>query len=497
MNLIQQTIIVSTLISGVLSQAAEKPNIVFILADDLGWLDVGFNGSKYFETPNLDRLAKKSIQFSNAYMYPTCSPSRAAILSGKQSFRTQCYTVPVLEKGKLEDNVYSRWTVEQKHKFFSEPLNQAGYKLIHLGKWHVVGPNPDKEKKYPFKKKLTQPASGVMDWQINHLSKYQQYYPTGKGFHENVGGTWWGDPARGYKKGYKSASGGYRAPFKNPYIETKKDGDKWLTDRLTTEAIDFIKRHKKESFFVNLHFYAPHRPSVAFSPENLQKYMNKKGGTNGQLSNATPEIAAYATMVERVDHNVGRIVDYLEKNELDKNTVIVFTSDNGFNSFQSFNNGLRGNKGQIYEGGIKVPFLISLPNHKHKLINEPICGLDLFPTFLDIAGVLNSYKETLDGETILPIIQRQQTRKSPLYWHIASNYKTPACSAIRDENWKLIQWHKTGDVEVYNLAQDPSESENLANKKFGVTKILKRQLINWQKENQVPFAKSSVLNNTK
>ena len=169
---------------------ARPPNIVFILADDLGMQDVGFMGSTYFETPNLDALAKESLVFNQAYMYPTCSPSRAALLTGKQSFRTGCYTVPVLERGTSKDNIFSRWTVGLEHPVYAQPLNDAGYKLIHLGKWHIVGPRPDQETELPFNKKLRQPGNSDLSWLAAHQTpEIQQYYPTGKGFHENVGGT--------------------------------------------------------------------------------------------------------------------------------------------------------------------------------------------------------------------------------------------------------------------------------------------------------------------
>jgi arylsulfatase A-like enzyme len=197
----------------------DKPNIIFILADDLGWGDVSYNGSTWVETPNIDKLANSGRIFDNAYSYPTCSPARAALLTGKQSFKTQVYGVPVLEKGNNKTSIFSRGTVQLEHAFYSEPLNQVGYKLAHLGKWHVVGPNPQVEVSYPFKKKLSQPKNGDLSWLDDHKNKYSAYYPENRGFDLNVGGSWWGDPARGYKEGYKSKSGGYIAPFKNPFIK--------------------------------------------------------------------------------------------------------------------------------------------------------------------------------------------------------------------------------------------------------------------------------------
>lgn len=201
----------------------KKPNIVFIMADDLGWQDVGFMGSQWFETPNLDALAKESLVFTDAYMYPTCSPSRAALLTGKQSFRTGVYNVPVLEKGDAEHNIFSRWTVDLEHTMYAQPLKEAGYKSIHLGKWHVVGPNPKEEINYPFKKPLKQPANGSLNWLAEHQSaEIQQYYPTGKGFDKNVGGTWWGDPAVVMKKGISLVAEAIKRLLKILLLKKKK-----------------------------------------------------------------------------------------------------------------------------------------------------------------------------------------------------------------------------------------------------------------------------------
>ena len=389
--------VIATLFAATAALAEETqqpPNIVFILADDLGWQDVGFMGSDYFETPALDDLASKSLVFENAFMYPTCSPSRAAILTGKQSFRTGCYTVPVLEKGNDRDNIFSRWTVGEEHVVFSKPLRDAGYNLIHLGKWHIVGPDPEAEAKlnFPLNRKLGQPKNGDFSWVEKHkTSAIQKFYPIGRGFHENVGGTWWGDPARGYKQGYNAPSGGYVSPFKNPFIE-ERDDDQWLTDRLTDDAIDFMKRHKEGPFFVNLHYYAPHRPSVARNEKLLNHFKEKEAdpATKQGAGSAKKrkEIAAYATMIRSIDDNVKRIADFLDDAGLSENTVIVFTSDNGFNGLQSSNSNLRGSKGNVYDGGLRVPAFIHWPEKvTPDRIDTNVQGLDLFPTFLELANV--------------------------------------------------------------------------------------------------------------
>lgn len=471
-----------------------RPNIIFIMADDLGWQDVGFMGSEYFETPHLEALAEDSLVFENAFMYPTCSPSRAALLTGKQSFRTGCYTVPVLERGNAQDNIFSKWTVGAEHPVYSQPLKEAGYKLIHLGKWHIVGPNPEKEDALPFEKKLAQPSNGDLSWLAAHQTReIQQYYPKGHGFHENVGGTWWGDPARGYTEGYKAPSGGYVAPFKNPFIEDK-EGDEWLTDRLTDEAIDFMERHADEPFFVNLHYYSPHRPTVARDDESLRHFMEKAADeATGQGVGDRREIAGYATMVKNLDDNVKRIVEYLDEAGLRENTVIIFTSDNGFNGMQSCNLNLRGAKGNVYDGGLRVPAFVNWSGRvAPSRSEEPVQGLDYFPTFLDLAGVSN-YRETLDGDSLVPLLSGYTLGDRSLFWHIASAYKDPPCSMIRKGPWKLIQFLKDGRIELYNTEGDLKESRDLSESHPEVAQRLLAELVDWREENDVPVPPSSVL----
>ncbi|MBU2905138.1 sulfatase [Arenibacter algicola] len=475
-------------------KSEKRPNIIFIMADDLGWQDVGFMGSNWFETPNLDQLAGESLVFSNAYMYPTCSPSRAALLTGKQSFRTGIYNVPVLEKGDNQHNIFSRWTVGLEHTMYAEPLKNAGYRSIHLGKWHVVGPNPEEETDYPFEKPLKQPANGNLDWLADHLSiDIQKYYPLGKGFHENVGGTWWGDPARGYTEGYKSESGGYKAPFKNPFIGDKDD-DEWLTDRLTDDAINFIERNKQQPFLVNLHYYAPHRPTVPRDKDSFQKFMGKAADSiTGQGENNREEIAGYATMIASIDENVKRIFDYLDQEGLRENTMVIFTSDNGFNGLQSGTNTLRGAKGTIYEGGIRVPAFVNWKGHVEAGVSEtPICGMDYFPTFLELAQV-KGYEGKLDGESLLPLLKKAAFKERALFWHVASTYKNPPCSIIRKDQWKLIQYLNDGIVELYNLEKDLKEAHNLAENNPEIASQLLNELITWRKNNKVPLPPASVL----
>ena len=447
-----------------------------------------------FETPHLDALAAESLVLENAFMYPTCSPSRAALLTGRQSFRTGCYTVPVLEKGTSQDNIFSRWTVALEHPVYAQPLQAAGYKLTHLGKWHIVGPDPDSETHFPLKKKLGQPKNGDLSWLPKHRSKeIQKFYPVGRGFHENVGGTWWGDPARGYKAGYKAPGGGYVAPFKNPFI-SDKDEDQWLTDRLTDEAIDFMERHQDGPFFINLHYYAPHKPSVARSESTLKHFMDKEADpATGQGKKNRKEIAAYATMVKSIDDNVKRIVDYLDEAGLRENTVVIFTSDNGFNGLQSANDNLRGAKGNVYDGGLRVPALIHWPNKVSPgKTAVPVQGLDYFPTFLELAGVID-YTETLDGNSLVPLMHGQPIEDRSLFWHVASRYKDPPCSIIRKGDWKLIQYLNSAKVELYNTKEDLKESYDLAKGRPEITQAMSQELTAWRQTNAVPLPPSSPL----
>ncbi|WP_344788688.1 sulfatase [Postechiella marina] len=479
----------------------KKPNIIFVLVDDLGYADVGFNGSKWFETPTLDALAKESLVLDNAYMYPTCSPSRTAIFTGKQSFRTGIYTVPVLEKGTGQENIFSRWTVGREHPIYAEPLAKAGYKSIHIGKWHIVGPYPKEElkMKFPLKEKLTQPDPGVYDWaEIHKTPEVQQYYPEGRGFIKNVGGTYRGDPALEVG-GYKSETGGYWAPFSNPFIE-QKPTDNWLTDRLTDEAIEFMDVHKEEPFLINLDYYAVHNPIRARSEEGLQKYLNKPvdsllGQGMAPKENRRKSHAGYATMVESVDDNIKRILEYLDKSGLRENTIIIFTSDNGFHGGQSTNKLMRGAKGYIYEGGIKVPMLINWPN---KVIprrsDAAVTALDVFPTLMDVAGV-NNHKGVLDGNSVTELFKEDTKlfKERPLFWHVASQYKHGTCSVIRKNNYKLIQFLADGKLELYNLKDDPLERNNLWEKEPQTATQMKLELTKWRKENNVPLPPNSVL----
>ena len=474
-----------------------RPNIIFILVDDLGYSDVGFNGSTFYETPNIDALAQKGLVLDYSYMYPTCSPSRAALFTGKQSYRTGVYTVPVLEKGTDQENIFSRWTIGQQHIGYSQPMAESGYKMIHIGKWHLVGPHPLKElaMDFPLKEKLTQPDPGDYSWVKLHRSDaVKPYYPEGRGYIRNVAGTYRGDPAL-EPGGYKSETGGYFAPFSNPFLG-QKPTDEWLTDRLTDEAIVFMDEQKEGPFFVDLHYYTVHNPLRSRSEEMVEKYMNKPGdpvtGQGMEKKGKKLQNARYATMIESLDDNVGRLVTYLEENGLRENTLIVFSSDNGQNNKP--NNVMRGAKGQIYEGGIRVPTFLNWPEKVSPGRSKtPMMVTDYFPTFMDLAGI--DYNGVLDGKSFTPLFNGtdEGLENRPVFWHVASQYKHGACSVVRHHHMKLIQYLATGELELYNLEEDPTEAHNLVLEKPELTQLLRDELVTWRKDNKVPLPPNAAM----
>lgn len=434
-------------------------------------------------------------------MYPTSSPSRTAIFTGQQSFRTGVYTVPVLEKGDAQENIFSRWSVSTDIPIYSEVLNDVGYRSIHLGKWHIVGPDPIAEEalEFPLQKKLSQPNPGIYTWVAAHKTDPQitKYYPQERGFLENVGGTYRGDPAL-CEGGYANPGGGYRAPFTNPFIEPKA-GDEWLTDRLTDDAIGFMKEHRDEPFFINLHYYTVHRPIVKRSEELYQKYMSKEGDEAlGQgVGKNREDHCAYATMIESLDDNIAKILEFLRQSGLEENTVIVFTSDNGHNSIVSDNRTMRGAKGEVYEGGVRVPTFVYWSGKTEGRVSQvPISSVDYFPTFLDLANV-KGYDGTLDGESIVQYLKKDtsKTYERPIIWQLSSQYKHGTCTAIRCGDYKLIQFLATGDIELYNLKKDPMESKNICETEPRITQKLVGYITEWRGQNEVPLPPNTVVQN--
>lgn len=403
-------------------------NIVFILIDDMGWRDPGFMGSKYHETPNIDRLAGQSMVFTNAYANaPNCAPTRASILSGQYTPRHGIYTVKSSERGKAKLRklipVPNRQKLSTDVVALAEALRSAGYATASIGKWHL-GRDPE---------------TG----------------PQAHGFDVNVGGNLHGHPPAGYF-----------APFKLPALHDSEEGE-YLTDRLTSEAVRFIESKRESPFFLYLSHYAVHTPIQA--KDSLKARYSDRSGDRGQ------ENPAYAAMIESVDQGVGAIVRTLERLGLADDTAIVFFSDNGGHRSFTSNAPLRGSKGMLYEGGIRVPMFIKWPGRTRPgaTCREPVIGIDFYPTFLEMAGAAPPPGHLLDGESLLPLLLEQGGwKRTEIFWHFPAYlqayrgmkepWRATPSSAVRSGEWKLIESFEDGRLELFNLKEDPGETEDLS-----------------------------------
>ncbi|UBM59716.1 sulfatase [Marinilongibacter aquaticus] len=429
----------------------DKPNIVLINVDDLGWRDLGFMGSKYYETPNIDRLAKEGMRFMNGYAGASnCAPSRACLLTGQWSPRHGIYTVGSSERGASKDRklIPTQNTIylEKRFRTFPEMLHNSGYQTIIAGKWHV------------------------------------SENPTDFGFDINIGGSRAGHP--------KS----YFPPYGNVALEPNSP-DQNLTDLIMDKTLEVIGK-VESPFFLYYASYAVHSP---IQPEKdlLDKYQ-KKEGWNGQ------ENAQYATMVENIDQNIGRLIDGLKSKGLYENTLIVFTSDNGGVFGITNMKPLRAGKGSYYEGGIREPFVFVWPKHiEPNTVNQSLMtNLDLFPTFLAAVGI-DQNGLVLDGENLLPVLLGKELRTDrSLFWHFpvyleayqknnAENrdpvFRTRPGSAIRKGSWKLHYYFEDKGIELYNLSQDIGEKNDLAESNPEKREELLRELKQWWSDTQAPI----------
>ncbi len=441
-----------------LPQSSDSPNIVLILADDLGWKDLSFNGSKFYETPNIDRLASQGIFFSNAYSNaPICAPSRAAILSGQYGPRTGFYTNHNSVRGEASWRAViptaNHHALDLEKITLAEVLKVNGYATFHTGKWHL-GDTPD-------------------------------LYPEFQGFDINKGGYNAGKPAT------------YFSPYYNPRLDDGPEGE-YLTDRLTTEAIKFMEDHREGPFFAYIAHYAPHTPLQA-KDSLVQKYYPKPHD-NGQFD------PVYAAMIEILDSNVGRIMESLEELGIAENTILVFFSDNGTTPFVAPERPFRGFKGTLYEGGIRVPLIIkrgenagSSKSSKGKQVNDtPVIGTDLYPTLLDLAGIKTPEAYPLDGRSLCPLMEGKTKEKQvPLFWHfpaylqgeygMGSIWRTTPVSAVRLGDFKLLEFLEDGHLELFNLKDDPGELNNLTDADPRRTRKLFDLLQSWRMDHHVPY----------
>ncbi|NJB82726.1 sulfatase [Wenyingzhuangia aestuarii] len=445
-------------------QKVEEPqqkNILFILADDYGYNDLSYRNNSFYETPNIDRIAKEGTAFNEGYAAcQVCSPSRASILTGKFPARhgiTDWIGAKTGEKWR-EKNRFSKLlpaaydhNLNKEYVTLPEALQQEGYKTFFAGKWH-----------------LGEKGS----WPEDH------------GFDINVGGWDAGGPR-----------GGYFAPYKNPNLKDGKDGEN-LTMRLAKETVKFMKDHKDEKFFAYLSFYAVHGP-IQTTEDKWKKYQEKalkngvadKGYEMGHFLpiRQTQDNPVYAGLVESMDDAVGVVLESLKELGLDKNTIVVFTSDNGGvsagDSFSTSNLPLRGGKGYQFEGGIKEPYFIKVPWLKDKVDenNTPVSGSDFYPTLLELVGANLRPQDHQDGVSLVPLLKGKQIKKRPLVWHYPhyGNQGGEPSSIIREGDWKLIHYYEDGRYELYNITLDQKEKDNVALENKDRVKDLKTKLFDY------------------
>ncbi len=439
-----------------------QPNFVVVLVDDLGYTDVGCYGSTFYETPNIDRLAANGIRFTNGYAAcPVCSPSRAAFMTGKYPARigttdyfgaSQPDKLKKLHEGKPLLPARYQPYLDLEEVTIAETLRENGYKTFIAGKWH--------------------------------LGKGEKYKPQNQGFDINIGANSSGHPKT------------YFSPYANEDLKDGPPGE-YLTDRLTSETVSFIEQNRNQPFFVYLPFYAVHTP-LQPRPDLLEKYEAKRlalglsdeftseGQTSVRMNQSLP---TYAAMVEAVDLGVGRIVESLERLDLDNNTVVIFTSDNGGLStkqgWPTSNRPLRAGKGWLYEGGVRVPLIVKWPTRiKPGAINHSVVtGTDFYPTILQMAGLPLMPEQHIDGKSMAVLLNDGAEVNSPrdIFWHYPhyGDQGGMPGSSIRSGDWKLIKWYEGNRLELFNLKVDPEEQKDLALKQPDKVKKLSAKLTSW------------------
>ena len=398
---------------------AAQPNIVLIVADDLGQRDLGCYGNTFYETPRLDALAASGLRFTDAYSgSPVCSPTRASIVTGKHPAHLQM-TDYIPGKHLPHAKITPPASVQHlvlAEETLAELLGSAGYVTAHLGKWHLGGHQHAAEK---------------------------------QGYDLNIGGSHLGLPRT------------YFAPYKLPNLKEGPQGE-YLTDRLSEEAVQFLKAQKDKPFFLSLCYYAVHTP-IQGKPE-YRKHYREKAAERGVKWND-----GFAAMVQSVDEGVGRILDTLEEQNLAENTIVIFISDNGGTDGITNNLPLRAGKGYVYEGGIRVPLIVRWPGHTPagKTCSTPVCSMDLKATLLEASlGEKAAVSHQEDGLSILPLLkdpEAELARDSLTFYypHYSPQGGNPA-AAIRVGDWKLIEHYETGKRELYNLSKDLGEQHDLA-----------------------------------
>ncbi|WP_369410403.1 sulfatase [Neiella litorisoli] len=446
------------------TEPSKHKNVLFVLVDDLGVKDLSVEGSDFYETPNIDALANRGVRFTQGYAASqVCSPSRASILTGKYVTNHGMTTWvgdkfgPDWRSRKRFDShdpAPYKHIIDQDEVTIAEQFKANGYDTFFAGKWHLGGKGSS---------------------------------PEDHGFNTNIGGWDTGTPV-----------GGYFSPYQNPKLKDGPKGES-LTLRLANETAAYIDKQKGgKPFFALLSFHAVHAPIQSSKPL-WQKYRDKAEAQ--QLASSIPRFKfdrrgvtrqiqdnpIFGGLVESMDNAVGVVLDKLKETGLDKNTIVVFTSDNGgLSSGDGYGTSslpYRGGKGTQFEGGIRVPYYIYAPgmSANGSDVATPVSGVDLYPTLIDLAGIAPSAEHKLDGISLKPLLVGGQTAERPLFWHFPhyANHGGEPSSMIRFGDWKLIYYHEDHRVELYNVVQDIGETTNLAKQQKEITEQLKIKLEEW------------------
>ncbi|MGI6543129.1 MAG: sulfatase [Limnochordia bacterium] len=443
----------------------KRPNIIFLLIDDLGWRDLACYGSTFYETPHLDRLAREGMTFTQAYAAaPVCSPSRASILSGKYPARVGVTDwIGAHARGKLVDAPYvDHLPLEEVS--IAKALKAGGYVTWHVGKWHLGEPPAD---------------------------------PLHHGFDVNIGGCDWGMPKHGYF-----------SPYGIPTLPDGPEGE-YLTDRLTDEAIRLIENAGAQPFFLNLAHYAVHTPIQA-KPEDEARFIAKAKALKLDQVEAfvwgehfptehkkdkrvkrriVQSHAGYAAMIYNLDWNIGRLLTALERTGKADDTLIIFTSDNGGLSTAegspTCNLPLHEGKGWMYDGGTREPLIVKWPGvtPAGSQCHVPTTSPDFYPTLLEVAGLPLRPEQHVDGVSLVPLLKGEKTlEREAIYWHYphyGNQGGTPG-SAMRMGDYKLIEFFADGRLELYNLAEDIAETRNLAAEHPALVNRMHEMLKQWR-----------------
>ena len=435
-------------------ETKKRPNVVLILADDLGWTDLGCQGSGYYQTPHIDRLAAAGLRFTHGYTCgPNCQPTRAALMTGQYGPRTGVYTVGRIDRFDWRsrplrpvDNV-QKLPVDR--KTVADVLKAAGYATGMFGKWH--------------------------------LGQDAEHHPARRGFDEAV-----------------VAMGRHFDFVTQPKVDYPKGT--YLADFLTDRAVDFIRRHKDRPFFLYLPHFGVHSPYQA-KPDLIARFKDRPAA--GGHGNPT-----YAAMIASLDESVGRVLAILDELKLAGDTVVIFSSDNGGvggyvreglkkSGDVTDNAPLRSGKGSLYEGGVRVPWIVRWPGKVPAGTTDvPVTSVDLLPTLADLAGAKLPAGQPVDGASLVECLT-SGGKKAPardLFWHFPGYlgagrgaWRTTPAGAVRSGDWKLIEFFEDGRTELYNLRDDPSQRTDLAAKHPDRAADLLARLRAWRKAVDAPM----------